>query len=185
MTFFAGRGESLEGLLRKGRPLSKRRLLAALGRAKQTETSEEMLGLLKSRQLRLLLDRSLKVFGDATRRTIRLHSHLRNMQTALGILVHEGRHVLDMRAGTIPSRRKPTAGEQLLAEGRAWASELAFLARNEFQDSRRWRYLENGPREVLISIELGYGIDEVASTEFARALKDYESLFPTWRQYAL
>jgi hypothetical protein len=69
-------------------------------------------------------------------KVIRVHPCLKNIETTLGIIVHEGRHALDIQAGLVPEPRKANAYQRLLAEARAWASELEFLRRNEFNRVR-------------------------------------------------
>jgi hypothetical protein len=171
----------LVGLLRGGQPYSRARLLAELSVVKHTDTSQALFTALSNRNIRLVLDDTLTDLGVVkSAKTIRIHPRLRNMQTTLGILVHEGRHVLDIRDGLVPRPRRATPAQRLLAEGRAWASELEFLQRNEFTASRRWRFLDRPPRELLIDIETAYDIQGVSTAEFAEILESHLAAFPYW-----
>lgn len=170
---------SLAKLLRSGRPYTKERLIAELEKAQATETSRALLDALRAARCRLRLDASMKEFGAVrSGKLVRIHPRLRNIETTLGIMIHEGRHALDIQAGLIPPPGKATGWQRLLAEGRAWASELEFLCRNKFTESPRWRFTRLAPRELLIDIVVGYAIEGVTLAELDEIWQNHMRHFP-------
>jgi hypothetical protein len=109
-------------MLRPGRPYSGGRILEALEKAQHTQTARELLEALRDGSTRLILDQKLDQFGAAeSARSILLHPRLTNIATTLGVLLHEGRHVLDIQRyrANAPKRNALSA----VARGRASVGE--------------------------------------------------------------
>ncbi|MFY1827969.1 RHS repeat-associated core domain-containing protein [Myxococcus fulvus] len=122
----------------KGYTNSRESILEAFRKAKHTTTSKEVLELLDAGKVTVVFDPHLKMNGIANVDGFSVNSSM-SLEDVLAVLVHEGRHYIDIQKKIIPAYNA-LPKERLFAELRAHMAASDFVHLNQFVDSTPFKH---------------------------------------------
>lgn len=138
--------------------------------SEHTETSAQVSEALQSGKMKIKFDPKLAKGGTAAGGgKIEINSSM-NMDDILSTIVHEGRHELDMAAGTIPLPAVATDAQTALAELRAFRSAADFAKLNNLVKADAFKHAGADPSAVLVGIMDAYKL-QLTHADFWNAIR--------------
>ncbi|MEQ1506290.1 MAG: RHS repeat-associated core domain-containing protein [Myxococcota bacterium] len=176
-TFF-GRSAFLSGAAKasQGAPLAMEEVLGRLQGLTHTAESQAVMDAISSGRLRLVLDATLDVSGTAGSADSILVNNAMLLDDVVTTVIHEGKHALDMAAGTVPAPGMASLQEVALAELRAFTAEMEFAVANNLTTTRA--YMNSGalgnPRLLAISIADAYpALKNITDSDLWKAVERF------------
>jgi RHS repeat-associated protein len=133
-------------------------ILSRFHSSSHTETSGAVSKSIQSGKMKINFDPKMSGGGAAAGTgEITVNSSM-NMDDILSTIVHEGRHELDVVAGTIPLPGLASPAQTALAEVRAFKAAAEFAKVNNLTNAASFRHAAMGIRELAISVVESYGL---------------------------